>query len=63
MGVLSIFSEKIDNCAEVANNHSQFVSCVAKVTKRAKKAGRISRRDKAAIQRCAAKANIPADGG
>jgi hypothetical protein len=63
LGDGELLSEKIDNCAETASNHDQFVSCVARVTKRAKRAGRISRREKAAIQRCAAKANIPANGG
>jgi len=52
-------SELITVCANSTKNHGAFVSCVADLTNEWKKDGLISRREKGAIQRCAAKSNIP----
>jgi hypothetical protein len=52
-------SDLITECAEGANNHGQFVSCVAHATTNLKKAGTITGQQKSAIQRCAAQADIP----
>jgi hypothetical protein len=49
----------IDLCTSSANNHGNFVSCVADVTNNLQKDGIITGRDKGSIQRCAAQANIP----
>ncbi len=49
-------SELIDECADGAKNHGQFVRCVADLTNDLKKAGIISGKEKGAIQRCAAQA-------
>ncbi len=46
-------------CADDANNHGQFVSCVAHLTNVLKQEGIISRQEKGAIQSCAAEADIP----
>ena len=45
-------------CAENPKNHGKFVSCVAKVAKRAKKAGDITGRDGGKIKSCAARSDI-----
>ena len=55
----TILSGVIVECGALAENHGDFVSCVAKVTNTLKKAGLISGREKGAIQSCAAQANIP----
>jgi hypothetical protein len=52
-------SEWIDYYAADAKNHGQFVSYVAHLTNELKAAGLISDKEKGAIQRCAAKANLP----
>ncbi|ETW99469.1 MAG: hypothetical protein ETSY2_40785 [Candidatus Entotheonella gemina] len=52
-------SDLIMECADGASNHGHFVSCVSQLTNAWKKEGRISGREKGAIQRCAAQADIP----
>jgi len=52
-------SDLIAECAVDANNHGQFVSCVAHLTNDLKKDGFISGQEKGAIQSCAAQADIP----
>ncbi len=52
-------SDKIQQCTVEAQNHGQFVSCVAHLTDELKKAGVITGKQKGAIQSCAAEANIP----
>ncbi len=52
-------SELIDSCGDGAVNHGAFVSCVAHRTNTWKKEGSITGKDKGAIQRCAASADIP----
>ena len=46
-------------CADDANNHGQFVSCVAQLTNFLKQQGIITGQEKGAIQSCAAQADIP----
>ena len=48
-------SDLIADCADGANNHGKFVSCVAHLTNDWKKEGLIRGNDKGAIQSCAAK--------
>ena len=55
----STISELITECAAGANNHGQFVSCVSHATDKLKKAGTITGKQKSAIQRCVAQADIP----
>lgn len=55
----SNFMDLIMDCAANANNHGQFVSCVAQLTNDWKKDGLITGAQKGAIQSCAAQANIP----
>lgn len=52
-------SDRIARCADAALNHGKFVKCVSDLTNNWKKNGKISERDKGAIQECAAKADIP----
>ena len=52
-------SDRIAECAAGARNHGQFVSCVSDRTNELKHDGYITGKDKGAIQRCAAKADIP----
>jgi len=52
-------ADLIAECAVDANNHGQFVSCVAHLTNDLKKDGFISGQEKGAIQSCAAQADIP----
>lgn len=52
-------SELVADCAEEANNHGQFVSCIARVTNDLKKNGIITGPQKSALQTCAAEADIP----
>lgn len=47
-------SDRIQQCAVAAENHGQFVSCVAHLTNEVKKAGVITGQQKGAIQSCAA---------
>jgi len=55
----STLSDLIDECADDAPNHDQFVSCVAHLTNDWKKYGLISGKDKGAIQSSATKSDIP----
>lgn len=55
----STITEKIEDCAAGARNHGAFVRCVAKLTNELRKSGIITGKEKGAIQRCAAKADIP----
>ncbi len=52
-------SDLIAECAAGADNHGQFVSCVAHLTNGLKREGIISGKEKGAIQSCAAQADIP----
>jgi hypothetical protein len=51
-------SDLITQCADGVNNHGEFVSCVADLTKNLNGAGTITGRQKGAIQHCAAKTHI-----
>jgi len=55
----STMSDLVADCAASANNHGQFVSCVASLTNNWKSNGLISGADKGNIQSCAAGSNIP----
>lgn len=52
-------SDRIANCASDGSNHGQFVSCVGRLTNKLQNAGTITCKQKGAIQRCAARANVP----
>ncbi|MEE8381927.1 MAG: DUF1566 domain-containing protein [Thermodesulfobacteriota bacterium] len=52
-------SDMITECVESAKNHGKFVSCVAHLTNEWKKEKLISRKEKGAIQSCAAQSDIP----
>lgn len=52
-------SDLVDQCAENASNHGEFVSCVSHLTNDLKKDGIISKKEKGKIQSCAAQADIP----
>ena len=52
-------SDLITECASGTNSHGQFVSCISHATTNLKKAGIITGKQKGAIQRCAAQADIP----
>ncbi|MGK0184490.1 MAG: hypothetical protein ACI9R3_000262 [Verrucomicrobiales bacterium] len=52
-------SDHIAKCAAGADNHGDFVSCVAHLTNILKKAGLITGKQKGAIQKCAAQSDIP----
>jgi hypothetical protein len=52
-------SDLIAACAEGASSHGKFVSCVSHVINNLKKAGTITGKQKGAIQRCAAQADLP----
>ncbi len=52
-------TDLILQCAAEADNHGDFVSCVAHLTNDLKKAGVITGQEKGAIQSCAAQADIP----
>ncbi len=52
-------ADGIGQCADGAINHGDFVSCAAHLTNDLKKDGVISGREKGAIQRCAAQADLP----
>ncbi len=52
-------SDLVGMCATGVNNHGQYVSCVAQLTRDLKKAGEISGADKGAINSCAAQSNLP----
>ena len=47
------------DCAVDVGTHGNFVSCVSHLTNDLKKAGIISGKEKGAIQRCAARSDIP----
>jgi len=52
-------SDLAAECTEDAGNHGGFVSCIAHLTNDLRNAGIITGRQKGAIQRCAAHADIP----
>ena len=52
-------SDRIAACAEGVRNHGQFVNCVSGLTNTLKRNGVIGGKEKGAIQRCAAKRDIP----
>ena len=52
-------SDLIYECADIAENHGKFASCVTHLTNDWKKHGLISESEKDTIQSCAAQANIP----
>lgn len=52
-------SDRIQQCAVGAQNHGQFVGCVAQLTNELKQAGVITGQQKGAIQSCATQSNIP----
>jgi len=52
-------SDLLMQCADGVNNHGEFVSCVAHLTNKLKRAGTITGQQKGAIQSCAARADIP----
>jgi len=52
-------SDLIAECANDARNHGRFVRCVSHLTNDWKRYGLISGKEKGAIQRCAAKSDIP----
>jgi hypothetical protein len=52
-------SDQINDCAVGASNHGGFVSCVAHLTNRLRKAGVINDAQKGSIQSCAGGARIP----
>lgn len=52
-------SDLATECTVDAANHGEFVSCVAHLTNDLRNAGIITGRQKGAIQRCAAQADIP----
>ncbi|VBB41854.1 exported hypothetical protein [uncultured Desulfatiglans sp.] len=54
-----LLSDLIDECAEGAANHGQFVKCVSSLTNQLKASGIISGKEKGAIVSCAARAAIP----
>ena len=49
----------ITDCADNAKNHGKFVSCVTHLTKDWKKRRLIRKKEEGAIERCAAKSDIP----
>ena len=55
----STMSDLIGDCADNANNHGQFVSCVTSLSNGWKKDGLISGSQKGAIQSCASGSNLP----
>lgn len=52
-------ADQLGACAVGAKNHGKYVSCVTKKTNNLKKAKVITGKQKGAIQRCAAQADIP----
>ncbi len=52
-------AQRITQCAQGADNHGAFVSCVAHLTNAWKQDGLISGQEKGHIQCCAAQADIP----
>ncbi len=51
----SPISAWVDDCSLTTKNHGKFVSCVARLTKKLKQTGLITRREKHGLRRCAAK--------
>lgn len=51
-------ADLLDECEVAATNHGRYVSCVAHLTNRLKKAGDISGKEKGKIQSCAARSDI-----
>ena len=52
-------SDLIAGCGSAPANHGAFVSCIAELTNSLKGQGVISGREKGAIERCAARADVP----
>lgn len=59
VGDEGLLSELLDACGTNAKNHGQFVKCIARLTNDLKREGILTSGEKAAIQACAAKADIP----
>ena len=55
----STISGGIEACAAAAENHGEFVNCVADFLNQVKEDNIIAAGDKAALMRCAAQADIP----
>lgn len=51
-------NDQVAECAANATNHGSFVSCVSDTINLLKKEGLVSGKEKGAVQKCAAKANI-----
>ena len=51
----SLISTWIDECSSTAKNHGDLVSCVARLTRKLKKTGKINGKEKGALRKCAAK--------
>jgi len=54
-----VVNDVVLTCADGAKNHGQFVSRMSRALKKLKKAKVISGKEKGALQRCAAQADIP----
>jgi len=52
-------ADGVADCVAGAQNHGSFVSCVAQLTNDLKNDGLISGTEKGAIQRCAARSDLP----
>jgi hypothetical protein len=52
-------NDQIAVCAEYANNHQQFVNCVARLTTEQVAAGVLTVQEKEQIQQCAQAAKMP----
>jgi hypothetical protein len=53
-----LLSEWLNECASEADTHGQFVSCFSQVTKKMKKEGLMTRKDKRSLRRYVAKAKM-----
>jgi predicted extracellular nuclease len=52
-------TDRIDDCAASAVTHDDFTACVTQLTNRLKRDGFITNKEKADIQKCAGRADIP----
>jgi hypothetical protein len=52
-------TDRIDDCAASAVTHEDFTACVTQLTSQLKRDGFITNKEKADIQKCAGKADIP----
>jgi probable HAF family extracellular repeat protein len=52
-------ADRVEECAASAVNHRRFVKCVAGLTKELIRAGAIPRKQRGALQRCAAQSHLP----